>query len=249
MSNGATDNVKSHKHWWLYLLVGILFIGMGIWVIATPVEGFIALSYAFAIIFIVSGISTFVFAIKTRATHPTYGWTVALGIVQTLLGLILLFNIELSMFTLAFYVGFMLMMNGMNSIALSYRLQKSGNKSWGWSLALGIIAFFLSFMVLFNPLLGAWTSIIMVATAFLVSGFSLCFLAFQLKKGLISEEDLEKSIEDLGFSVTATADADVQEEYANDETDSGKQTDEVDTDKDVENNDTNDTEIDEDDAE
>ena len=43
------------KHWWVFLILGILAIGLGVWLFFTPANGFAALAIVFAITFLISG--------------------------------------------------------------------------------------------------------------------------------------------------------------------------------------------------
>ena len=51
---------KAIKRWYLMLVVGVIFIVLGIWTLATPVDAYIALSFVFAMGFLVSGITEMV---------------------------------------------------------------------------------------------------------------------------------------------------------------------------------------------
>lgn len=71
---------KTIKRWYLMLLVGIVFVILGIWTIATPLSSYTALSIVFALGFLVNGIAEVIFAFGNR--HQNWGWTLVLGILN-----------------------------------------------------------------------------------------------------------------------------------------------------------------------
>jgi uncharacterized membrane protein HdeD (DUF308 family) len=79
---------KNIKRWYLMLIVGIVFIILGIWTIATPLNAYVALSIVFALGFLISGIVELVFALYNK--HQNWGWSLALGILTTVVGVLLL---------------------------------------------------------------------------------------------------------------------------------------------------------------
>ena len=71
---------KTIKRWYLMLLVGIIFVIMGIWTFATPLDSYAALAIVFALGFLINGITEIVFAIGNRDYN--WGWSLALGILS-----------------------------------------------------------------------------------------------------------------------------------------------------------------------
>ena len=47
---------KTIRHWWLYLLTGILSIAAGIIVFCNPLESYLTLSLMFGVLMLISGI-------------------------------------------------------------------------------------------------------------------------------------------------------------------------------------------------
>ena len=63
---------KAIKRWYLMLIVGIIFLILGIWTITTPLSAYAALSTVFALGFIIIGITEIGFALDNR--HQYWGW-------------------------------------------------------------------------------------------------------------------------------------------------------------------------------
>lgn len=55
--------VNSIKHWYIPLIIGVVLAGSGIYVFATPLASYLALSLIFSFSFLVSGILQMTFAI------------------------------------------------------------------------------------------------------------------------------------------------------------------------------------------
>ncbi len=170
------------KNWWLSLIVGILFVGIGILLMFTPVQSYIALSILFSVTMFVSGIFEIVFAASNRKTLSSWGWYLAGGIIDLILGIYLMLYPGMSMMILPFVLAFWLMFRGFSAIGYSIDLQRYGNRSWGWALVLGILAIICAFLFIWQPIAGAITVVYFVAWAFLFIGIFRIVFAFQLRK-------------------------------------------------------------------
>lgn len=172
----------SIKHWWVFLILGVLAMGIGIWLFFTPKEGFAALSIVFAIGFLISGLSGCAVAFINRKSIPAWGWNLAMGIIVTVLAIMMLVNMGMTVEVLVFYVAFSIMFNGFNSIGYSFALKSKGDKSWGWTLALGILVAIMSMVLMFHPVFAALTIVIWAGIAFVSLGISFCMIAYRLSK-------------------------------------------------------------------
>jgi len=170
------------KHWYLQLILGVLFIITGIWVLRTPLESYLALSMLFSVTFFVNGIFEIAYSISNRRQLDNWGWVFAGGIVDLLFGVWLMSSPMVSIAVLPFYVGFMLMFRSFTAIGLAVDLRAFGIKEWGWLLALGILGMAFSFILLWNPMLAGLTIVMWTASAFITIGVFRIFLAFKLKQ-------------------------------------------------------------------
>ncbi|MEF9917668.1 MAG: DUF308 domain-containing protein [Eubacterium sp.] len=176
------DLEKTIKHWWLFLILGILAIGIGIWMFFNPLGSYVALSFIFAITFLVSGLSSIFITIINRNSIPAWGWNLTSGILMLILGIILLVTPGMSETTLAFYVAFAIMFGGFNTINFAFTLKARNDKHWGLNLALGIIVIILSIILISHPLIGAMTVLIWSSFALISLGVSFCVMAYRLSK-------------------------------------------------------------------
>ncbi|MEG0377115.1 MAG: DUF308 domain-containing protein [Eubacterium sp.] len=173
---------KVVKHWWVFLILGILAIGIGIWIFFNPLGSYVALSIIFALTFLISGLASCAVTIANRKTIPAWGWNFTSGLLMLILGIVLLAIPGMTEATLAFYVSFAVMFGGFNTISFSFTLKAAGDKGWGWNLALGILVIILSIVLISHPLVGAMTVVVWSSIAFLMLGISFCGIAFRLSK-------------------------------------------------------------------
>lgn len=176
----ATKNAT--KHWYLSLIPGILFIGVGIWVFMTPVSSYLTLSILFSVTIFVSGLSEIIYSISNRKEMDNWGWVLTGGIIDLLFGLWLMASPLLSIAILPFVVGFMLMVRSMMAIGLAFDLKDFSDSGWGWLLALSILGLLFSFILLWNPAFAGLTLVICTGCAFVTLGVYRIILAFKLKQ-------------------------------------------------------------------
>lgn len=172
----------SVEYWWLMLFVGILFIGLGAWVLALPVSSYLALSQMFSFGMIFSGIFEIIFSIGNRATLRGWGWILTGGMIDFLLGIYLLNYPLLSMVVMPLIMGLWMLFRGCLAIGSSLELRAYGVLDWIWLLFTGVLILILSFLIIGNPLFAAINIVVWTAFAFIISGIFRIYLSLQLKK-------------------------------------------------------------------
>jgi uncharacterized membrane protein HdeD (DUF308 family) len=182
MKNQFIKSVKeSLKHWYLFLIVGILLIGTGIWAFTSPVESYMALSTIFSITFLISGIIEIVFALSNKERIDNWGWTLVFGFLNALIGIMLLTNPLISATTLPIYVGFLIMFRSFGAIGTALDLKNYGNLEWGSLMLIGVISLFFSFFLIWNPLFAGISIIIWTGLAFITSGIFNIYLSIKIR--------------------------------------------------------------------
>lgn len=183
MVHEFVKKVKSTvKHWYIPLVVGLLFIGLGIWTIFNPAESYLGLAILFIIAFIVGGILEIIFAISNKDELDHWGWELANGILSFVIGIIMAMKPELSMVTLPFYVGFVIMFRSIMAISSSLELKKYGVMDWGNLMAMGILGLIFSFILLWNPMFAGLTIVVWTGMAFIIIGGYGVYFSLKLKK-------------------------------------------------------------------
>ena len=183
MVHEMIKKVKSTvKHWYIPLVVGLLFIGLGIWTMFSPAESYLALAILFIIAFIVGGLLDIIFAISNKDELDGWGWELANGILMFIIGIIMAFNPAITLVTLPFYIGFVIMFRSIMAISSSMELKKYGVLDWGNLMAMGILGLIFSFILLWNPVFAGITIVVWTGLALITIGGYAIYFSLKLKK-------------------------------------------------------------------
>ncbi|MDR1054778.1 MAG: DUF308 domain-containing protein [Prevotellaceae bacterium] len=183
MEERFLKSIKSAiKNWWVSLILGILYIVMAIWMFCDPIEGYTAIAIAFSIVLFASGIMEIYFAATNCKIIDGWGWYLTGGILDFIIGFVLVCYPGLTMAMLPYFLGFWLLFRGIMTIGTSFDLQSYRVKGWGWTLASGILAVVLSFFVIINPIFGGMSVLLLVGLALLFMGIFRIILSIYLRK-------------------------------------------------------------------
>ena len=182
MDNLTFKSIKDTiKHWYLLLMLGIIFIVIGIWALITPVATYLSLAILFSVAFFVTGILEIISSISFRNQLNGWGWSLAAGILNSIVGLILILNPGISIIALQLFVGFVVLYRSMMGIAWSIELKKFKISDWGWLLFISILGVIFSFILLWNPLFAGLTVAVFTGIALIIVGIFHIYLSFVLK--------------------------------------------------------------------
>lgn len=174
---------KAIKHWWLSLVVGIVSIIVGVLCFASPDKSLVGLTYVFIASFLIGGVLEIAFALSNRDYRYGWGWTLAAGILEIILGILL---IALPMPTvtviLIFMVGFWILFRSIWGIAQSCQLGALGIRGWVWLLALSILSLVFSFLYMLSPAFGGMFLVIFVGSAMILYGLFRMVMAFEVRQ-------------------------------------------------------------------
>lgn len=171
------------RHWWLLLLVGIALFVVGILVFAYPAQSYLDLSMLFGWLIFFSGVMEVVLAASSRHFVTGRGWMMAGGIIEIILGLVLIFNIALSAVTMPIFLGFWLLMRGFTTVGLASDMHLLGIRGSGWTVTTGILLLICALWMLFQPLVfGSTAVVVWVGLSLLFAGISTTMLSMQLRR-------------------------------------------------------------------
>jgi uncharacterized membrane protein HdeD (DUF308 family) len=183
MYNEAIKSIKDTiKHWYLPLILGIIFIATGIWAIITPAATYLSLAILFSVTFFVTGILEIIFSISYKKQLDGWGWSLAAGILNTIVGVLLVLYPQISILTLPIFVGFVVLYRSMLAVAWSIELKKYKVSNWGWLLFTGILGVIFSFFLIWNPLFAGLTVAIFTGIALITIGIFHIHFSIELKK-------------------------------------------------------------------
>lgn len=170
------------KYWWLLLLTGLILVAVGIWVFASPDTAYLSLSVLFGASILSIGFFEIIFAISARKSLEGWGWTLAGGILDLVIGTYLLAFPAVTMAILPFILGFWLLFRGISAIGFSFDMKSYGDLNWGWFLLFAIGIIFFAIMILAVPAFGVANIIVWTGLSFISAGVFRIILSFRLKK-------------------------------------------------------------------
>jgi len=198
MANVISQAISTVKNWWLFLVAGILLIAGSVWVFMTPVESYVALAWIFSILVLANGISYTIFSISNHRELEGWGWYLAGGIFEIIIGIALIYYPDISIMILPLFVGFWFMFRGVQIIGASLDLKKYGFLDWGWLMLFGVGLLIMSFFIILNPVFGAFNVVYITSIALLFFGISNIMISLKLKKikskTIDKVEDFKKSM-------------------------------------------------------
>ena len=196
MSNAISKISGTIKNWWAFLIIGILLLIGSFYMFSSPAESFVGLASFFSALIFVSGLFTVFFALTNREDIDNFGLFLAGGILDVIMGFILLKYPGLTMVLFSLFVGFWLMFRGIGTISISFKMKKEGDENWGWILFFGILITLFAFMAIIDPMIGASYLVYTLALALLFLGIANIALALRLRKVKVGVKGAVKEIKE-----------------------------------------------------
>jgi uncharacterized membrane protein HdeD (DUF308 family) len=205
MENIIKKTISTLKHWWVFLLSGILLIALSLYVAFTPVESYVNLAGIFSFLVLVTGLLTIYFSIANRKLIDGWGWYLAGGIFETIVGIGLLYYPEISIIMLPLFIGFWLLFKSAQLIGNSLELKDYGIMDWGWVMLFGILLSIMSFFMILDPVFGFVNVVYLTSISLGIAGIANIVLSLKLKKIKAKtidkvedfKKEVKKSIKDL----------------------------------------------------
>src|SRR5699024_3742990 len=136
MDNGYQHSVRQ---WWLALTAGLIYIGLGIWILVVPITCYLGLSSSFIMGCGALGILNVYYALNNRKKLQHWGWNLMSGIIDVAITFLLIIRSEMMLFILPIFVGFVLMFRSVIGIGFSVHLAQYKVRNWGIVLGLSIL--------------------------------------------------------------------------------------------------------------
>ena len=194
MSNLISKVSGTIKNWWVFLILGVLLLISAYWMFSTPVESFVGLASLFSALIFVSGLFSVFFALTNKDDIDNFGLYLAGGLLDVLIGFILLKYPGLTLVLFSMFIGFWLLFRGFNMISVSFKIKKIGDGNWGWILFFGIMVVIFAMMSIINPLIGASYLVFTLAFTLVLFGVANIALALKLRKLKTNVQDLKEKL-------------------------------------------------------
>ncbi|MFI5161082.1 MAG: HdeD family acid-resistance protein [Sphingobacteriales bacterium] len=167
---------RNWRHWWVFLVRGILFMLLGAYMFATPANSFAALAFAFGLIIFVAGVGELIRVMRENSAADR-GWHLALGLFDLIIGVALIGHLAVGEDILRIVVGLWIIFRGIT-------LLLSGNRpprSW-FLVAGGVVVAVFGLFVLIKPVFGGVTIVVWTAFALVVMGVMNILLSLRMKR-------------------------------------------------------------------
>ncbi len=213
MSSIILNRIKQNvKHWYLPVILGVVFIIAGIFIMMTPVASYLSLALLFSWLFFFAGIAEIAFALSNRKELDGWGWILFSGIVDVVLGLILLSQPAITLQVLPIYVGCVLLFRSVRSLSMAVELNRYGVKGISSLVLFGILGLLFAIFMMTNLEAGAFTIVYWTAFSILTLGLFSILYGVKLKKlknrGAKISEELTKKWEAIQEEVKKAMDQD-----------------------------------------
>lgn len=173
---------RAVRHWWLYMLCGILCVAAGIAVFIFPMESYMTMGLLFGILMLLVGTTQLVVASSSGNYLTMRGYVIVGGILDVILGLFLCVNPYVSMVLMPVLLGIWMLYHSFILMAFGGDLETFRIDGSGWTVAGGALLMLLSIFVLVNPMsAGVATVVVLAGVGLILFGMLLCALSFKLK--------------------------------------------------------------------
>ena len=173
---------RAVRHWWLYMLCGILCVAAGIAVFIFPMESYMTMGLLFGILMLLVGTTQLVVASSSGNYLTMRGYVIVGGILDVILGVFLCVNPYVSMVLMPVLLGIWMLYHSFIIMAFGGDLETFRIDGSGWTVAGGALLMLLSIFVLVNPMsAGVATVGVLAGVGLILFGMLLCALSFKLK--------------------------------------------------------------------
>lgn len=164
------------------IIAGILMVIVGIMVFRYPLSALVSLALFFGIAIFAVGIMHIVAYFTNKEFFSSPGWLLVQGILDIIIGILLLSNVGITAASLPYILGFWMMFTGINRFVVAFDLKKLGVKNWVFMLIAGILYVILSILIIFHPALGAAFIVAYIAVFMIFYGIMIVLETFAFKK-------------------------------------------------------------------
>lgn len=158
---------------WSSLLIGVFFLIIGVFIISFPEENLFAITWLIGILFVITGfIEIFVRRIMKQATQKGSNLLIVLGIINIILGILILFNVVTSTTFIVYLFAIWFIINAVLNMFTITPAEGSNKRFHMVSILLNIIEIIFGVILLFNPLIAAVVIAVFMSAVFFIIGIT-----------------------------------------------------------------------------
>ncbi len=166
------------KNWYMFLIKGIIMILLAILVFNHPGATLLGVAVYLGIGLVITGIIAIGLGIAERKLNPDWRWRTFEGVIDLILGFIVINNPVLTISIIPFLIGFWAGIYGIFLFIDAF----SSKESRGLKMISGILIFLLAWVLMFNPLFMGLTMVIWFGVLLLINGIANVIISFGLRK-------------------------------------------------------------------
>jgi uncharacterized membrane protein HdeD (DUF308 family) len=171
------DVVGVPKHAWLiWLVLGLLSVGVGIWLILSPEAAITTLALLLSIALFLNGLSELVTA--GDRSHPWVGYV--LGGLFLVAGVVVLLRPGKSLWFLAVVVGIAVITTGVMQVAVAF-MDRERIRHWVLLAVLGVVGIVVGILAIVWPDITVWVLALLIGVRLLIFGVVQLAIAFGLR--------------------------------------------------------------------
>lgn len=171
------------RYWWMPMLTGLLSIAIGIWCLCSPEESLNILATVFAAILASAGFFNLIFATANAARYPSWGWSLAMGILELVGGIWMLCLPEGALIaTFVYIIGFFLIFAVINAICDACTFYGYASDWFGWIMAILLLTLFFAILFLAGPIGGGIAVWLYIGLSFISFGLYRIIIAAKIRR-------------------------------------------------------------------
>ncbi len=181
--NNFTFSRGLTRIWWAPLITGLISVAIGVWCLCSPVSSLSVLAYVFAACIIGAGVFNTMFAVANSKYNHEWGWSLALGLFEIIVGVWLFCLPQATLITTFIYtVGIYLVFVTVTAICATFTLHSASTDWTGWLLAFLLCTLVFAIIFMAGPVGGGIAVWLYIGISFISFGIYRMILAFKLRK-------------------------------------------------------------------
>jgi uncharacterized membrane protein HdeD (DUF308 family) len=170
-----------HEHWKLFLIEGIVLVGLGLIAIVVPPIATLAFEILFGWLFLISGVLGLITTFWMR-NAPGFWWSLLSAVLGIAAGIVLLAQPLSGVLTLTLILILFFTMEGVASIMFALEHKRELTGRWGFMLASGIVDLVLAGIIFVGlPGTAAWAIGLLVGINMVFGGSALIAMALHAR--------------------------------------------------------------------
>ncbi len=175
---------SNNNLWWLTVIIGILFIIIGVWSLFTPVETLLTVTYFVGFMFLFTGIAE-IFSVSS--SNQNWGWSLLSGVIDFIIGILFIsMPAGEAIMVICFLFGFWVLFRSILGLGIIMSLKNSNDQAVANSsknmIFLPIIGIILGFIFLMSPVIASGFIIAIFSAAIIIFGIFELYWGLFLKK-------------------------------------------------------------------